>query len=242
MKQAGLGQLEFIMEEIKIPKHIAFIMDGNGRWAKKHALPRKAGHKVGAYALKVVIEKCQSLGVQMCTFYAFSTENWKRPQDEIDAIFKLVEDFASKELFKYAEKNYRVMFMGDLSLLPQSTKDAIKKIVDSAKNNTGMIINIAINYGGRQEIVNALNYIIQSRINKVDEQMISNCIYTAGLPDPDIIVRTSGEERISNFMLWQLAYSEFIFIDTLWPDMDGDEIDKIIQEYSKRNRRFGDIK
>ncbi|MBE5762871.1 MAG: isoprenyl transferase [Clostridiales bacterium] len=230
------------MEEIKIPKHIAFIMDGNGRWAKKRALPRKAGHKAGVDALKKVIEECQARGVQMCSFYAFSTENWKRPQDEINAIFKLVEDFAANELKKYVDKNYRVMCMGDLSLLPQKTQDSLKEIVDSGKNNTGMIVNIAINYGGRQEIVNAINYILQSGINKVDEQMVSDCIYTAGLPDPDIIVRTSGEERISNFMLWQLAYSEFLFIDTLWPDMDKKDIDYIINEYSKRNRRFGDIK
>ena len=217
-------------------------MDGNGRWAKKRALPRKAGHKAGVDALKKVIEECQARGVQMCSFYAFSTENWKRPQDEINAIFKLVEDFAANELKKYVDKNYRVMCMGDLSLLPQKTQDSLKEIVDSGKNNTGMIVNIAINYGGRQEIVNAINYILQYGINKVDEQMVSDCIYTAGLPDPDIIVRTSGEERISNFMLWQLAYSEFLFIDTLWPDMDKKDIDYIINEYSKRNRRFGDIK
>ena len=217
-------------------------MDGNGRWAKKRALPRKAGHEAGVDALKKVIEECQARGVQMCSFYAFSTENWKRPQDEINAIFKLVEDFAANELKKYVDKNYRVMCMGDLSLLPQKTQDSLKEIVDSGKNNTGMIVNIAINYGGRQEIVNAINYILQSGINKVDEQMVSDCIYTAGLPDPDIIVRTSGEERISNFMLWQLAYSEFLFIDTLWPDMDKKDIDYIINEYSKRNRRFGDIK
>ena len=230
------------MEDIKIPKHIAFIMDGNGRWAKKRALPRKAGHKAGVDALKTVIEECQARGVQMCTFYAFSTENWKRPQDEINAIFKLVESFAENELQKYVDKNYRVMCMGDLSLLPQVTQDALKKIVESGKNNTGMIVNIAINYGGRQEIVNAINYILQSGINKVDEQMVSDCIYTAGLPDPDIIVRTSGEERISNFMLWQLAYSELLFLDTLWPDMSKKDIDYIISEYSKRNRRFGDLK
>ena len=230
------------MEEIKIPKHIAFIMDGNGRWAKKRMLPRKAGHKAGVDALKTVIEECQARGVEMCSFYAFSTENWKRPQEEIDAIFKLVEQFADTELKKYVDKNYRVMYMGDISLLPKSTQDALNKILESGKNNTGMIVNIAINYGGRQEIVNAVNYILQSGISKIDEQMLSDCIYTSGLPDPDIIVRTSGEERISNFMLWQLAYSELLFMDTLWPDMDEKSIDYIISEYSKRNRRFGDLR
>lgn len=230
------------MEEIKIPKHIAFIMDGNGRWAKKRALPRKAGHKAGVDAMKKVIQACQDKGVEMCTFYAFSTENWKRPQDEINAIFGLVEHFAKNELKQYIDKNYRIMYMGDLSLLPPSTQKALAEIKESGKNNTGMIVNIAINYGGRQEIVNAVNYILQSGINKIDEQMLSDCMYTPGLPDPDIIVRTSGEERLSNFMLWQLAYSELLFVDTLWPDMDADSVDYIISEYSKRNRRFGDLR
>lgn len=230
------------MSEIKIPKHIAFIMDGNGRWAKKRALPRKFGHKAGVESLKKVINACQNKGVQMCSFYAFSTENWKRPQDEIDALFKLVEEFAEKALKEYADSNYRLMYMGDLSLLPRTTQDALINLKEKSKNNTGMIINIAINYGGRQEIVNAINYILQSGLNKVDEQMVSDCIYTSGLPDPDIIVRTSGEERISNFMLWQLAYSEFLFMDTLWPDMDEKSVDYIIEEYSKRNRRFGDLR
>ena len=230
------------MNEIKIPKHIAFIMDGNGRWAKKRALPRKLGHKAGVDSLKKVVKACSDYGIEMCTFYAFSTENWKRPQDEIDALFKLVEDFAKKSLNEYANSNYRLMYMGDLSLLPKSTQDALIDIKNKTLNNTGMIINIAINYGGRQEIVNAINYILQSGISKVDEQMVSDCIYTSGLPDPDVIVRTSGEERISNFMLWQLAYSEFIFLDTLWPDMDKKDIDNIITEYSKRNRRFGDLR
>ncbi len=226
-------------EEIKIPKHIAFIMDGNGRWAKKRALPRKAGHKAGVKALQKVIEACNKKGVQMCSFYAFSTENWKRPQDEIDAIFALVEKFVAEELDKYAGVGYRVMFMGDLSVLPDSTQNAIKTIMEKSKGNDGMIVNVALNYGGRQEIVNAVNTILQSGLNKVDEQMISDCIYTAGLPDPDIIVRTSGEERLSNFMLWQSAYSELLFIDDFWPDVDESTIDYIISEYSKRHRRFG---
>jgi len=226
-------------EELKIPKHIAFIMDGNGRWAKKRALPRKAGHKAGVKALQKVIEACNKKGVQMCSFYAFSTENWKRPQDEIDAIFALVERFVAEELDKYAGVGYRVMFMGDLSVLPESTQNAIKTIMEKSKGNDGMIVNVALNYGGRQEIVNAVNTILQSGLNKVDEQMISDCIYTAGLPDPDIIVRTSGEERLSNFMLWQSAYSELLFIDDFWPDVDESTIDYIISEYSKRHRRFG---
>jgi len=226
-------------EELKIPKHIAFIMDGNGRWAKKRALPRKAGHKAGVKALQKVIEACNKKGVQMCSFYAFSTENWKRPQDEIDAIFALVERFVAEELDKYAGVGYRVMFMGDLSVLPDTTQNAIKTIMEKSKGNDGMIVNVALNYGGRQEIVNAVNTILQSGLNKVDEQMISDCIYTAGLPDPDIIVRTSGEERLSNFMLWQSAYSELLFIDDFWPDVDESTIDYIISEYSKRHRRFG---
>ena len=223
-------------------KHIAFIMDGNGRWATMRGLDRPQGHKEGVKVFEHIANTCFDFGLEAVTFYAFSTENWKRPQEEIDAIFKLVEQFAETELKKYVDRKCRVMFMGDISLLPKSTQDALIKIRESGKNNTGMIVNIAINYGGRQEIVNAVNYILQSGISKIDEQMLSDCIYTSGLPDPDIIVRTSGEERISNFMLWQLAYSELLFMDTLWPDMDEKSIDYIISEYSKRNRRFGDLR
>lgn len=229
------------MQQTRIPKHIAFIMDGNGRWAKKRALPRKTGHRKGVDALKLMIEECQSRGVDVVTFYAFSTENWKRPQDEIDALFAMVTKFADKELSKYVKKGYRVKILGELSQLPQKTRDSLEKIKKESINNTGMLINIAINYGGRQEIVMAVNRILQSGIVNIDEQMLADCLWTAGDIDPDIIVRSSGEKRLSNFLLWQCAYSELIFVDEHWPDFDGKILDKIIKEYSSRDRRFGKV-
>jgi undecaprenyl diphosphate synthase len=227
------------MDQIRVPKHIAFIMDGNGRWAKKRGLPRKFGHKEGVKALQKIIEGCKNRGVEICSFYAFSTENWKRPQEEIEEIFSLVEKFAKEELSKYVDKGYRVTYMGDITKLPENTQSALKEIKEKGSSNSGMIVNIAINYGGRDEIVRAVNKVLQSGIKQIDEQMLSDCMYTAGIPDPDIIVRTSGEERLSNFMLWQSAYSELLFIDDLWPDVNEKTVDYIIECYSKRNRRFG---
>lgn len=228
--------------KLKIPRHIAFIMDGNGRWAKKRLLPRKAGHKEGVKALKRIIEECEKKGIEMVSFYAFSTENWTRPQDEIDALFKMVKDFADNYMHEYADRGLRIMFMGDLSKLPQETLLSIKKIIDSAKGNTGMIVNIALNYGGRDEILNAVNKILATGIKNVDMQTLCDCMYTGGLPDPDIIVRSSGEKRLSNFMLWQAAYSELIFLDDYWPDFGKEQLDRILTEYSSRDRRFGSIK
>ncbi len=228
--------------ELKIPRHIAFIMDGNGRWAAERGLQRSEGHRAGAEALKKVLIACAEKGVQAVSVYAFSCENWSRPQAEIKFLFSLISQFAKKELKKYADKGYRVMFSGDLTQLPQSTNNAIKKVIDASKNNTGMVVNIALNYGGRQEIVRAVNMILQSGIRQVDEQMVEDCLYTASLPALDVVVRSSGEKRLSNFMLWQCAYSEFIFLDKFWPDFDGKTVDEILKEYSSRDRRFGGIK
>lgn len=228
--------------ELKIPRHIAFIMDGNGRWAKKRLLPRKAGHREGVVALKRMIEECEKAGVEMVTFYAFSTENWKRPQDEIDALFKMVKEFADKHLAEYVKRGYRIMFMGDLTKLPKETVDALRKILSEAKDNTGMIVNIALNYGGRDEILHAVNRILDTGVREVDMQTLSDCMYTGGLPDPDVIVRSSGEKRLSNFMLWQAAYAELIFIDDYWPDFDAKIFRKILEEYSQRDRRYGNVR
>ncbi|MEG1394857.1 MAG: polyprenyl diphosphate synthase [Clostridia bacterium] len=228
-------------KEIKIPKHIAFIMDGNGRWAKAHLLPRKMGHKQGVVALKKIVEECNALGIGMVSFYAFSTENWSRPQAEIDELFSLVTKFADEELDKYSKLGYRVMTMGDISQLPQQTQDSLDKIARESSQNNGMIVNIAINYGGRQEILRAVNIALQSGLAQITMDDLSNCMYTAGLADPDLIVRSSGEKRLSNFMLWQCAYSEFVFVDEHWPDFDKKILEKILVEYSKRDRRFGKI-
>lgn len=229
-------------KQLKIPKHIAFIMDGNGRWAAERNLSRSDGHKQGAEALKTVVKACSEAGIQAVSVYAFSCENWSRPQSEIKFLFSLITQFAKKELKKYADSGYRVMFSGDLSQLPKSTQNAIKKVTDLSKDNTGIMVNIALNYGSRQEITRAVNKILQSGLKEVDEQMIEDCLYTATLPPLDLIVRSSGEKRLSNFMLWQCAYSELIFIDKYWPDFDGDVINEILTEYSSRDRRFGGVK
>lgn len=229
------------MQDIKIPRHIAFIMDGNGRWAKKRLLPRKAGHREGVSALRRMVDECEKAGVEMVSFYAFSTENWTRPQDEIDALFKMVKEFADKHLGEYVKRGLRIMFMGDLTKLPKDTVDSLKKILSEAKDNKGMIVNIALNYGGRDEIVHAVNKIISAGVREINKDVLSDCMYTGGLPDPDVIVRSSGEKRLSNFMLWQAAYSELIFLDEYWPDFDAAVFKKIIEEYSKRDRRYGNV-
>lgn len=231
-----------MQEDIKIPRHIAFIMDGNGRWAKKRLLPRKAGHREGVAALRRMVDECDKAGVGTVTFYAFSTENWTRPQEEIDALFKMVGEFADKYLSDYVKRGFRIMFMGDLTKLPKDTVAALKKILDAAKDNNGMTVNIALNYGSRDEMVRAINTILASGIREVDAQAVSDCLYTAGLPDPDVIVRSSGEKRLSNFMLWQAAYSELIFVDDYWPDFDEKVFAGILQEYSKRDRRYGNVR
>lgn len=228
--------------ELQIPNHIAFIMDGNGRWAKSKGLPRKVGHKFGVEALKVVIDECNKLGVKFVTFYAFSTENWSRPQDEIEALFEMIKKFAQNELEDYIKKGYRVNILGDLTQLPVDTCDCLLAIIKKSIDNKGIVVNIAINYGGRQEIVFAINKILQSGVREVDMQMVEDCLYTAGQPAPDVIVRSSGEKRISNFLLWQCAYSEFVFVDEHWPDFDKKMLNNIIEEYSKRERRFGKVR
>ena len=194
------------------PRHIAFIMDGNGRWAKKRLLPRKAGHRQGVKALEKVVDACEKRGVEMVTFYAFSTENWARPQDEIDALFAMVAEFADTRLKEYVQRGLRILFIGDLTPLPQKT------------------------------IVRAVRTLLQSGLKDVDVETLSDCMYTGGLPDPDVIVRSSGEKRLSNFMLWQAAYSEFVFRDELWPDFDEKIIDAVLEEYASRDRRYGSVK
>ena len=231
-----------MQDEIKIPRHIAFIMDGNGRWAKKRMLPRKLGHREGVKALRRMVDECEKAGIEMVSFYAFSTENWTRPQEEIDALFKMVGEFAEKNLSEYVRRGFRIMFMGDITKLPADTVAALKKILDQAKDNKGMIVNIALNYGGRDEILRAVRRVLQSGVKDVDVETLSDCMYTGGLPDPDIIVRSSGEKRLSNFMLWQAAYSEFVFRDELWPDFDEKTIDAVLEEYASRDRRYGSVK
>ena len=229
-------------QSLKIPTHIGFIMDGNGRWATQRGLSRSEGHRQGAEALKKVVKACSQKGIKVVSIYAFSCENWsKRPQAEIKFLFSLITQFVKKEMKDYVKAGYRVRFSGNLSQLPKTTQNAVLKVIDASKNNDGLIVNIALNYGSHQEIVRAVNMILQSGLREIDEQMLEDCLYSAGLPPLDVVVRSSGEKRLSNFMLWQASYSELIFLDKYWPDFDEATLDDVLVEYSKRDRRFGGI-
>lgn len=217
-------------------KHIAFIMDGNGRWATARNMPRKSGHKYGVEALKKTVEYCHKIGIKYITVYAFSTENWKRPKEEVDSIMNLLETYLDQAVPKEA----KIRFIGDVSVLSDKLKRKIAAIeASSAKGKA--VLNIAMNYGSRSEIVHAFNTLIEQGKTLVDEDDISSALYTSECPDPDLIVRTGGDLRISNFLLWQAAYSELYFTDTLWPDMCPEEIDKAINAFYSRKRRYGGL-
>jgi len=234
------------MENITIPKHIGIIMDGNGRWAKKRMLPRNMGHKKGAEVFKDITRYCNELGLEAVTFYAFSTENWKRPQEEIDGLMKLFKQYLI-DAFDYDKENNKVLFLGDKSAFNKELRDLMNEIEEKTADRTGMILNLALNYGSRSEIVMACKEIAEKAkngdidIEDIDEQMFSEHLYTKNQPDPDFILRPSGEKRISNFLLWQCAYSEFIYMDILWPDFTRKDLDLAIEEFNKRNRRFGGV-
>lgn len=225
---------------------IGIIMDGNGRWAKKRNLPRTAGHKKGADVFDDITRYANELGVAAITYYAFSTENWSRPQKELDTIMDLFGK-SLKQLYKYRKENNKVVFLGDRAPLLPEYQRMMNEIEEETANRNGMILNIALNYGGRQEITQAVREIAQLaaqgqvNIGDIDEDMVQNHLFTRGQPMPDLIIRTSGEQRISNFLLWQCAYSEFIFTDVLWPDFTRSHFDKMVEEYHLRNRRFGGI-
>lgn len=215
-------------------------MDGNGRWAKKRMMPRTYGHKVGAETFRKVVEYCGQIGVKHVTVYAFSTENWKRPKAEIEAIFNLFDSFIRQEEEKSEETRYRIVFIGDKAPFDEELRNRMINLENKTRNN-GFTVNVGINYGGRAEIVNAVNKLISEGKTQITEEDISRNVYTSESPDPDMIVRTGGEYRTSNFLMWQSAYSELYVTDTLWPDMNEAEIDKIVLEYNKRNRRFGGL-
>ncbi len=225
-----------------LPRHIAIIMDGNGRWAKKRSLPRTAGHIAGAKTFKNIARYCNKIGLEYLTVYAFSTENWKRPKDEVDGIMNLLRDYL-KDAENFKEENIKVKFIGNLEPLADDIKELIKKDEDGSKNATGLKLNIAINYGGRDEITNAVKNIISDGVKAEDitEDMISENLYTAGMPDPDFIIRPSGEYRLSNYLIWQSAYAEYWFSDILWPDFKPKHLEQAIDEYNHRNRRFGGV-
>lgn len=231
-----------------IPNHIAIIMDGNGRWAKKRFLPRSAGHKAGVETIRKVVKECQRLSVKHLTLYAFSTENWKRPKAEIETLMTLLVSYLKKEVKELHENNVKITTIGDISKFPNSCIKELNNAYELTKNNTGVNLNLALNYGSRNDIKNALvciiNDINSNNISKddIDETLISNYLSTKNIPEPDLIIRTSGEQRLSNFLLWEGAYSEFYFTDIYWPDFDEEELKKAIYSYQNRERRYGAVK
>lgn len=225
-----------------LPTHIAIIMDGNGRWAKRRSLPRTAGHAAGSKNFKDIARYCNKIGLKYLTVYAFSTENWKRPKEEVDNIMKIFKEYL-EDAKNFKDENIKVKFIGDRSVLDADIQRLMKESEDASQDATGLNLNIAINYGGRDEIVHAVKKIINSGIdaNDITEQTISDNVYTAGQPDPDFIIRPSGEYRLSNYLIWQSAYSEYWFSDILWPDFKPKDLEKAIDDFNNRNRRFGGI-
>lgn len=231
-----------VLNKEALPKHIGFIIDGNGRWAKERGLTRSMGHKAGMLALKEAIKNSFELGIKFVSIYGFSTENWNRPKDEVNFLFNLFREFIKSDFNEIEGKNARLNIMGDYTKFPDDLVKEIEKALEETKNNDGFVLNLGINYGGRDEIVRAVNNIINSGVKEITKENFNDYLYTKGLPDPDFIVRTSGEQRISNFMLWQNAYSEFYFPKTYWPDFNKKELIKSLLNYQQRNRRFGAIK
>ncbi len=228
--------------ERAVPNHIAIIMDGNGRWAKKRGLPRNAGHAAGSKKFKDIARYCNKIGVKHLTVYAFSTENWRRPKEEVEGIMNILRDYL-KDSKNYIKENIKLSFIGDRTPLPDDIKKLMETSEKDSENATGLTCHIAVNYGGRDEIVNALKDITAKGIasEEITEELISSHLYTKDYPDPELIIRPSGELRLSNFLIWQAAYSEFWFSDVLWPDFSEKDLDRAIDEFNKRNRRFGGV-
>ncbi|WP_443770764.1 isoprenyl transferase [Anaerostipes sp.] len=235
------------MENLNVPQHVAIILDGNGRWAKKKHLPRNVGHAQGSKTVEKIIEDANDMGIKYLTVYAFSTENWKRPQDEVNALMKLLRDYLKICIKRANKNNMKVRVIGDISGLSEDLQQKILELEEASKNNTGINFTIALNYGSRDEMVRAMKAMTDDieagNLKKEDitEDTFKNYLDTKELPDPDLLIRTSGEERLSNFMLWQLAYTEFYFTDVLWPDFNKKELKKAIEYYNGRDRRFGGI-
>ncbi|MDR3541084.1 MAG: isoprenyl transferase [Desulfosporosinus sp.] len=242
-KAASLDQVA----KDRLPRHIAIIMDGNGRWAQKRALPRSMGHRAGVEALRKVVKACSKLGIEVLTVYAFSTENWKRPKDEVGVLMTLLTEYLRKELQELHQNNVLIRTMGKITDLPREAQHELEHAIERTRNNTGLILNLALNYGGRSEIIDAVRKLTKEvlsgkqRIEEIDEERFSKALFTSGLPDPDLLIRTSGEMRLSNFLLWQLAYTEIVVVEELWPDFGQKALLEAIEAYQKRDRRFGGI-
>ena len=233
------------MQTSNLPVHVAIIMDGNRRWAKQRGLDIKVGHKEGAKTLEKIVRYAKKVGIKYITVYAFSTENWKRSEDEVGALMILLQAYLDSYAKRADTEGIKVKVLGDISVLPKGMQSTIGKLEERTKDNTDINFNIALNYGGRDEIVKAVRKIAEKvkedeiKIEDINEEIISNNLYTSGMPDPDVVVRTSGEMRTSNFLPWQIVYSEFIFVEKNWPDFNEEDLDKVIEIYQKRNRKFG---
>jgi undecaprenyl diphosphate synthase len=236
---------EMIKDHANLPKHIGIIMDGNGRWAKKRRLPRIAGHNAGIDSVRRVVRACGEIGVKVLTLYTFSNENWKRPRFEVSALMKLLLNTINREIDELIENNVKIKCIGNIEKLPQDTRNSLMNAMRITENNTGLILNLALSYGSRQEIRDAIKTIARKVKNgvidpeEIDDFVVREHLQTADLPDPDLIIRTSGEFRISNFLLWQIAYSEIFVTNTLWPDFGKEDLIEAIHNYLKRERRFG---
>ncbi len=245
-KDWGLARM---LDPSRLPRHIAIIMDGNGRWANRRNLPRVAGHKAGIEAVRATVETCARLGVEILTLYAFSTENWKRPRSEVETLWNLLHTYIRKELPTLMENNIRMRPIGRLHQLPEQVRQDLEAAMNETSANTGLLVNLAINYSGRAEVVDAVNAAIEKARAagalderfRIDEETIAANLYTAGQPEPDLLIRTSGELRISNFLLWQIAYAEIYVTPTLWPDFRRTDLLEALLEYQKRDRRFGGL-
>lgn len=235
------------MADKKMPMHVAIILDGNGRWAKKRFLPRNAGHVQGSKVVEQICEDADSLGIKYLTVYAFSTENWKRPKDEVDALMKLLDKYLKNCIERSTKNNMRVRVLGDISALDEPLQKKIMELEECSKNNTGLNFQVALNYGSRDEMIRAVKRCAslckkgEIDVEDINEDMFGRLLDTDDIPDPDLLIRTSGEQRLSNFLLWQLAYTEFYFTDVLWPDFNKKELQKAIDYYCTRDRRFGAV-
>lgn len=233
--------------EQSVPNHVAIILDGNGRWAKKRLLPRKAGHVAGSKVVEQICEDAWHLGIHYLTVYAFSTENWKRPHDEVDALMKLLRQYLRDCIKKGMKNNMCVRILGDITPLDEDLRTSITELEEATRDNTGLHFQVALNYGSRDEMLRAVRAMCRDAAegilspDQVDGQVFGTYLDTRGIPDPDLLIRTSGEQRLSNFLLWQLAYTEFYFTDVLWPDFDKSELEKAIAYYNERDRRFGAV-
>mgnify|MGYP001117290905 CR=1 FL=1 len=238
-----MAKKESLEDLKKIPRHVAIIMDGNGRWAKERGLPRLAGHRAGTENLRTIIRASAKFGIEYLTLYAFSTENWSRPKAEITGLLHILADVIDKELKELHEEGARLIHIGHLEGLPQKLQEKVRHAIELTKDNSRVNIIIAFNYGGRDEIINAIKNIIRDDIDPedVDEALVSSYMFTSGLPDPDLVIRTSGELRTSNFLTWQSVYAEWYFPKVYWPDFNEEELRKALEDYSERERRFGGL-